>query len=544
VVLPFDNLGSTEDDYFADGITDAITARLAGIHGLSVISRQSAIQYKKREKDTRQIAQELRVDYVLEGTVQRERPTDLNSRVRIIPQLINASEDTHVWTEIYDDDMSEVFRLQSDLAERVASALDITLLEPERQALQSKPTENLVSYEYYLRGNEYIYKGYTENNIRIAVQMYERAVEMDPTFSSAYAQLSKAHSYMYWHHHDRSKERLDMAKRAADKAFQLTPRLPEAHVAMGYYYYYGYLDYDRALGQFTIARKSLPNDSELLTGMGFVQRRQGKFKEAAETLEKALEFDPLHTITVANLGETFMMLRQYEKAERILDMAISQSPDWHLSYSWKAILYLLAEGRTDKARKVLEKGLEHISLPEMSFFITLITLDVYDGKYQEALGKLSDISESTDDQYFFIPNALRRAEIYSYMNKEELAKKYYDEAQNILEARIQERPKDERFHSSLGIAYAGLGRKDKALREGRLAVEMLPVSKEAMRGLSRIKDLARIYVMTGEYNAAIDQLAFLLNRPSKMSVHLLQLDPTWDPLHDHPRFKKLLESDK
>jgi len=511
---------------------------------LGVISRHSAMRYKDMKKDLQQISRDLRVDYVLEGTVQRARPSDPNSEVRIIPQLIRASDDTHVWAETYDSNMKDVFHIQSDLAERVASALDITLLEPERQALRSKPTENTEAYEYCLRGNEYIYRGYTENNIRIAIQMYEKAVGLDPTFALAYAQLSNAHVDMYWYHYDRSEQRLAMAKQAVDKALELDHDLPEVYIALGWYYYHGDLDFSRALEQFVFARKSQPNNSELLTGIGFIQRRLGKFEQAAETLEKALEFDPLHTITVANLGETLMMLRQYEKAERILDMAISQSPDWDLSYSWKAMLYMLAEGHTDKARTVLKKAQEYISSPNLSFLITLITLDVYDRKYQEALDKLSELSESTDDQYFFVPNALRRAQIYDYMNEKELAKEHYDEARIILEARIKERPEDERFHSSLGIAYAGLSRKEDALREGRLAVDILPVSKDAMRGLSRVEDLARIYVMTGEYDPAIDQLAFLLDRSSKISVPLLRLDPAWSPLRNHPRFKKLLESKK
>jgi len=189
VVLPFENLGPAEDGYFAAGITDAITARLAGIRGLGVISPQSAMQYKGREKSSRLIGKELGVDYILEGTVQRERPSDTTSRVRIIPQLIRASDDRHVWADTYDNDMSEVFRVQSDLAERVAQALDVTLLEPERRALASRPTENIEAYEYYLRGNEYSYRSVLENDKRIVIQMYEKAVELDPTFALAYAQL-------------------------------------------------------------------------------------------------------------------------------------------------------------------------------------------------------------------------------------------------------------------------------------------------------------------------------------------------------------------
>lgn len=250
VVLPFENLGPAEDEYFAAGITDAITARLATIHGLAVISRQSAMQYKKREKTAQQIANELRVDYILEGTVQRERPSDPNSRVRIIPQLIKASNDTHVWAQAYDNDMSEVFRVQSDLAERVAQALDITLVERERRALQSRPTENMEAYDYFLRGSEYRHRSEGENDCKIAIQMYERAVELDPKFALAYAQLSRSHAIMYWHYYDRTGERLGMAKKAVDRALQLAPDSPETHFALGHYYYHCQSDWDRALEEF------------------------------------------------------------------------------------------------------------------------------------------------------------------------------------------------------------------------------------------------------------------------------------------------------
>ncbi|GAJ05050.1 unnamed protein product, partial [marine sediment metagenome] len=203
VVLPFENLGPAEDEYFAAGITDAVTARLAGIHGLGVISRQSAMQYKKREKNIKQIAKELGVDYILEGTVQREHPSDPTSRVRIIPQLVRAFDNTHVWAQTYDNDMNEIFRVQSDLAEQVALALDITLIEPERRLMASRPTENMEAYDYCLRGNEYN-RSYLENDVMIAIRMYDKAVELDPTFAIAYARLSSAHVQMYWFYYDRS----------------------------------------------------------------------------------------------------------------------------------------------------------------------------------------------------------------------------------------------------------------------------------------------------------------------------------------------------
>jgi serine/threonine protein kinase/tetratricopeptide (TPR) repeat protein len=545
VVLPFENLGPVEDEYFADGITDAITARLAVIRGLGVISRQSAMQYKKREKNTRQIAKELNVDYILEGTVQRERPSDPTSRVRIIPQLIRASDDRHVWADTYDNDMNEVFRLQSDVAERVAQALDITVLEPERRALHSRPTENIEAYDYYLQGNEYFYRSLLESNFRIAIGMYEKAVELDPKFALAYAQLSRTHLDMYWFHYDHSELRLATAKEAVDKAFQLNPNLPEVHLALGHYYYYARLDYEHALEQFGIARKSQPNNSEILSYIGFVQRRQGKFEEALANIKKACELDPLSCYIAYEVALTFELLREYPQAERYYDRSILLSPDWPMPYAWKAQLYLLWEGKTEKARAVLQEGFENIKSTENFEIVDwLVDIDVLDGNYQGALDRLSLKSEDVDNLNYFIPNAQRYALIYRYMNKNKLANKYYDEARSFLKSKVEEDPEDARFHSSLGIAWAGLGHKEDAIREGKLGVKLLPVTKEAMRGLWRVEALAKIYVMVGEFDAAIDQLEFLLSRPGWMSIPLLRLDPAWAPLRNHPRFKKLTESDE
>jgi serine/threonine protein kinase/Tfp pilus assembly protein PilF len=553
VVLPFENLGSTEDEYFTNGITDAITARLANIHGLGVISRQSAIQYKKTEKDARQIAKELLVDYILEGTIQRERSSDPTSRIRIIPQLIKASEDTHMWTEIYDDDMSEVFQLQSDVAEQVAQALDITLLQAERHTLVSRPTENMEAYEYYLRGEDYFHRSHLESDKRIAISMYEKAVELDPKFALAYARLSDVHRHMYWFYYDRSNARLAMTKQAADKALELDPELFEAHIILGMYFYHCHLDYERALEQFAIAQKSQSNKWDLFQGIGLVQRRQGKFEQALANQKRASELNPLSHLTTSEVGTTLMYLRKYKEAESYYDRAISMAPDLSFAYYSKAWMHLCSEGSTEKAQAVLSEALHNIKSAENSSIVKLlIIIDVFDRNYQEALDRLSsepqdiDNQEYIDDREYFIPNALLYARIYACMNKEELAKNYYDEARSILKSKIQLHPEHARFHSALGIANAGLGHKHKeeAIREGKLAVEILPVSKEAMRGPYRLEDLARIYAMVGEHDEAIEQLEDLLSIPGLISIPLLQLDPAWDPLRNHPRFQKLLRESK
>jgi len=544
VVLPFENLGPADDEYFATGITDAITARLAAIHGLGVISRQSAMQYKKTEKTARQIADELQVDYILEGTVQRERPSDPNSRVRIIPQLIKASNDTHVWAppQPYDNEMSEVFRVQSDLAEQVAQALHVTLIERERRALWSRPTENMEAYDYYLRGKEYWHRGYAKQNWTVAIQMFERAVELDPKFALAYAHLSRCHAALYWDRHDPTAERLELAKRAADRALELAPDLPEAHWALGHYYYRAHLDYDRALEQFAIAQKDLPNDSDLLTGIHYVQRRQGKFEEALANIKRASELDPLSNIIAFDLASMFTWMRNYPEALRCLDKAISLAPDLPEAYGRKASLYLRWEGSTKNARAVVEEALKRVASPEQFRISWQIAFAVYEGDYPKALDALSLKAEDIDDLDDFVPRAMRYASIYTYMNEKERAKERYDEGRKDLLARVQQQPDDSRFHSALGIAYAGLGRKDDAIREGRMGVNLLPTTKDAIRGYSRAVDLARIYVMVGESDLAMDQIEFLLKIPGDLSIPLLRLSPAWAPLREHPRFKKLLET--
>jgi serine/threonine protein kinase/tetratricopeptide (TPR) repeat protein len=541
-VLPFENLGSAEDEYFADGMTEELMARLASIEGLGVIARTSAMQYKNTDKSIKRIGEELGVEYILEGTVRWQRAAEGPSRVRVTPQLIRVSDATHLWADVYEKDMADIFQVQSDIAEQVVEALGITLLEPERRVLESKSTDNLEAYDYYLRGNDYLfYRGYAD--ARIAAQMYEKAVELDSTFALAYAQLSRAQTDLYWFYYDRTTECLARAKIAVDKALQLDPDLPEAHLALGWYHYHGYLDYEQALEQFAIVQKQQPNNADLLLGIAAVQRRQGKFEQAIINFKKASELDPRSSQLAFNAGETYALMRYYTQAEPYFDHAISLTPDWPLPYVYKALLYLSWHGSTEKARAILKKASHSIGSADHPLSVLdLVLLDLLDRKYQEALDRLSFASsEAFEAQFYYIPKAQLYAGIYGLMDRPQLERANYDAARSILEIKIKQRPEDARLHGSLGIAYAGLGRKQEAIREAEKAVELLPVSKEAYRGCFRVKDLAHVYVMVGEYDAAIDRLEFLLSFPGWISIPLLRLDPIWDPLRDHPRFQKLLE---
>ncbi len=541
VVLPFENLGDPDDEFFADGMTEEIRVKLTTIGQLGIIGRTSSILYKNNNKTIKEIGKELGVDYVLEGTIRWQKPLGGSSRIRVTPQLLKVSDGTNLWANVYEKEMNDIFLVQSDIAERVAAALDIALLDSERQSLITEPTANMEAYQYYLLGNNYFHGSYDKQDILTSIEMFEKAVELDNTFAIAYAQLSVSLSNLYWFYYDRTEETLAKAKETADLALSLNPDLSEAHWALGMYYYHCLLDYEHALEHLGIAQKNQPNNSLFITSIGMVQRRQGKFMECLANLKKAFGLDPKSYENALNSADTYSLVRLYPDAERSFDLAISISPEISRPYVYKAWLYLCWMGNTENAREVMENVPKEIT--HTGFFFPAWTLiDVIDGNYQKALGRLSsESSEFFETQFYFIPKAQLYAQINGLMNQTQLEKAYYDSARKILKAKILERPEDSRLHSALGIAYAGLGQKKAAILSAKKAVDLLPVSKEAYRGTFRVKDLAHVYVMVGEYDAAVEQLKFLLSIPSWMTQKLLRIDPIWDALLSHPSFKKIAE---
>ncbi|MBA7643542.1 hypothetical protein ES703_51273 [subsurface metagenome] len=535
VVLPFENLGLPEDEYFAAGITEEITSRLAALHGLGVISRSSAIRYKKTDKTHKEIGEELGVDFVLEGTVRWDRSPEGKGRVRVTPQLIRVSDDTHLWSDRYDRELKDIFAVQSDIAEQVIRQLDITLLEPERRTLKAKPTDNLDAYQAYLRGINYVRRTYYfEEDLRLAVQMFERAVEFDPNFALAFAGLSEALSTLIHYRWDLTEENKARARAAADRALELQPELPEGHLALGKYYYSCHREYGKALEELAIAENSLPNDSQIPFIMGAVLRRQGNFEEAVSYFKRAFELSPQNANVLGEISTIFQTLRRYSEAEYYLNRAISIAPDQTANYRMKAWNYWL-QGSLEKARATLE---QRPKKADPYLIEILINQELFERDYKAALELLSsEFIEYKEGQ-----KALGTGFVYQLLNEPELARSSYDSARILLEKRAREFPDNPEFHRLLGIAYAGLGRKEEAIREGKLAVEVYPVSKDALDGPRNVLYLAEIYVMVGEYDAALDKIEYLLSIPYQyLSVPLLQIDPIWDPLREHPRFKRLLE---
>jgi TolB-like protein/Flp pilus assembly protein TadD len=482
-VLPFKNLGLQEDEYFADGITEEITSRLSEIKQLGIIGRTSADLYKNTEKSIDQIGDELGVDYLLEGSVRWEKLPGEESRIRVTPQLIKVSDGTDIWTKRYDAILESVFDLQSDIAEKVAKALDITLLGTEQKSISQKPTDNLEAYDYYLRGNLYYNQGDVLENFRIAEIMFQKAVELDSNFVLAYTRLAQVNVFFYWYYWDRTDNRLRKSKYYIDKALEINPDLPEIYMALGNYYYHGFLNYERALYEFDKGLKINPNYEEILEFIGAVKRRQGKFEEAISYMIKSLELDPLRVTSLELISSTYILIKKYEEAEKYSDRAISIIPDFGSLYEDKAKVHIFRNGNVNKAYKILKNCLDIVTKEKEDVVKWLVQVQIFSGKYEEALKTLTDeSSEVFEGQFIFLPKSQLLAIIHGLINNKSLENANYDSARAVIKSELEKLPDDDRLHSALGLVLAGLGKKEEAIKEGKLAVKLIPVTKEAWRG--------------------------------------------------------------
>ncbi len=391
---------------------------------------------------------------------------------------------------------------------------------------------NPAAYQAYLRGLSYSEGEVKEENIRLAVAMFEKAVELDPDFAAAYAELSRAQSFTYFTL-DHTAERLAKSKAALDRAFELKPGLAEGHMALGFYYYRGLRDYDRAVRELKIAQKTLPNNKAILGGLGIIYWRKGRFEEALATEKKLLALDPQNTLTAYTIADICAQMRKYAEAQRYYDLSISLGPDQENVYLGSALNHISWKGDTKSAREVLNRA----PVKRSSGFVTgQFYLELLDRRYVEALNRLS--SPNMDPLQRLVLQGI----LNGYLKNPERARACFDTARKQLEEELKSKPEDYELHIWLGLAYAGLGRKEDAIREGKRAVELVPVSKDAIYGPDAIQYLAFIYVLVGEKDAALDQIEYLLSIPSSLSVSLLRIEPRWDPLRNEPRFRKLTQA--
>jgi TolB-like protein/Flp pilus assembly protein TadD len=538
-VLPFQNLSAGgPHTYFAGGLHDELLTQLANVAALKVISRTSVMGYAGTMKPLKQIADELGVGTVVEGTVQVE-----GERLRVTVQLIDAATDEHLWAERYDRTLNDAFAIQSEVAQRIVAAVGTALTRAEQGRLAAVPTANAEAYRLYLQGREYAARpGVLRQDRETAQRLYERALGLDPSFALAHAALSQVHGETYWWRYDPSMARAARQREEAETALRLAPDLPQAHLAMGLAHYWGRRDYRRALDEFATALKGLPNDAELWLWMGTVHRRLGNWEEVFAAFEKAVQLDPRNADVFWNLGGiTYDLTHRYADAVRAFDKALVLAPDLHLAAVYRGRAYVCWRGQLDTLRAVLGRVPRDAELGAMGSAAAqraelLLWERDANGLLQELQGARVPVFET---QHFFLPSALYAAWAHR-LRGDEAARAAFDSARALLDSVMKELPDDWRVHVARGLALTGLGRRDEALREASWLQRSEVYRKDVLSGPILAEYRALILAQAGDAEAALDEIERLLAGPSWLTVHTLRLNPGWDPIREHPRFKVLL----
>lgn len=541
VVLPFENLGKPEDAFFADGLTEEITKDLASLSALQVISRTSALHYKGANKPLSEIGKELKVDYVLEGTVRWAAGRGGRPRVRITPQLIRVADDAHVWADAFEREVKDIFDVQAEISHRVIGRLGVTLLPEEKRTLRRAPTGNLEAYRAYLRGLDIRNQPfYSEDHIRQAVPMFERAVELDPDFAEAWAELSQTHSYLAFNA-DPSPGRVEKARQALDHAIMLAPDLDAVRLAQAYFAYRCLVDFQGAYVQLTAAARRSPNNPEILQALGLVLRRRGRLAEAIDALQRSFSLDPRTVKLAWAIAETQGALRDYEQADISYTQAISLAPDQPAYWEGKALNRLAWTGDLDEARAILDESpvARHPQLMPIS-----VQLDLYRRDYNQALARIAAARMQE-----IMPQAENRVAILAALARERRgdhsgARAVAEANRATLEDRVARFPNEAFYRAYLAVALAQLGRRDEALLEADKAVRQ--ERNDAFTGPRLVEIQAMVDALLDRRREAVGRLARLLAMPYQrpISVTDLQRNPVWDSLRDDPGFKALLRQSR
>jgi serine/threonine-protein kinase len=456
--------------------------------------------------------------------------------------LINANNDEHLWAEDYDRDLTDVFAIQTDLAQKIAAALQAKLSPNEKARLDHRPTQNPEAYLLFVQAHDTANRAEMFHDTSLKAEpLFEQAIKLDPNFAAAFAGLSMVESWVY-HNSDPVPSRREKARVHADEALRLQPDLPEAHLALGFCYYYGDRDYERALAEFDIARRGLPNESQAYLAIGAIQRRQGKWAESNANLEKAATLDPKNTTVLLNLCFSYIAQRNFETADQLLDRAIAASPQAFQLRALKGFMAVLWKGDLGAAEKVFpstptENDPEGLITWARTFILTL------ERKFPEALQVLERfrgeamLTTTTAPA----PKALLQGLIHRLQGDKTKAQPELEHARLISEKLLREAPEDSARHAQHGRILAALGQKQEAIAEGKRAVELLPESQDALDGPQATAALAEIYACTGEFDEAFRLLDHLFSVPSNLTVPILKLDPGWDPLRKDPRYQALID---
>jgi serine/threonine protein kinase/Flp pilus assembly protein TadD len=549
-VLPFENLGDSAEAYFADGVANDLRTKLAQVQGLQVIARGSSNEYRNTTKTQQQIARELGVDYLLTATVQWEKIAGSASRVRVSPELVDVRPG-HVpqarWGQQFDAAMTDVFQVQADIAGQVAQALNVAFGDSTKRELAARPTQSLPAYDAFLRG-EAATQGMTVLDpalLRQGIAAYEQAVALDSTFVKAWAQLSRALSYLYSSLAATSATE-EAARRAAQRARILSPLRPEGYQALGAYYGYVLADKPRAYAADSTALALDPGNADLLWAVGFDEHTLGRWEAARAHLEQAVRLNPRSSITTHQLGLLLVCLRQYSEAERVLDHALQLMPADLIVRADRAVV-ALAQGDLAHARAIINAAPKEVDptalVASVANYLDLVW--VLDDAQQQLLLRLTPSAFDNNRANW----GIARAQTYAVQGNPAKARVYADSARLAFEQQLDGSPKPSssmvstfyaQQHAFLGLALAYLGRKTAAIREGQRGVALSPISRDAFVGPYVQLQLARIYLVVNEPEKALDQLEPLLKMPYYPSPGWLKIDPNFAPLRGNPRFERLV----
>jgi TolB-like protein/Flp pilus assembly protein TadD len=544
-VLPFENLSDEKQNaYFADGVQDEILTDLAKIADLKVISRTSVMQYRDTTKrNLREIGQQLGVAHVLEGTVQREA-----DKVRVNTQLINARTDAHEWAENYDRPLTDVFAIQSEIAKAIADQLQAHLSPVEKAAIAQPPTNDVVANDLYVRAaafddmsNDPGAKGY----LLEGVSLLEQALRRDPDFLLAQCLLSEIQSDLYWFGFDHTPERLDASHKALQQAERIQPDAGEVHLQKGIYAYHGFRDYDQALAEFELARKSLPNSSKLYLYLGVIDRRQSRWDDAIKNLNRAVELDPRNFLTVEEAAFTAGGLGHSAEATRLLRRAIELSPKDYFARMQLAMIPYFDRGDLEPLRVQLaafEKEGAEATANAAQTFLTYALAKRDPAAAAQALTFIPAEGSIYETTNFLMPRDWFVGLVARTFGDTKEAKRAFTAARAIEAKIVQAQPDYAPAWSLLGMIDAGLGDKADAITEGKRACELLPVSKDSWEGPIYVTNLALIYAWVGEKDLAFEQLGSSVRTPGGITYGELKMDPQWESLRQDPRFQELLKS--
>jgi len=538
-VLPFDNYSTAEDDqYFSDGVTEVITANLAKIGGLKVISRTSVMEYKNTTKKLKEIAEELGVAHILEGSIQR-----IGDNIRIVGQLINTETDEHIWAETYDGKIDDIFMMQSDVALKIGKALKAKISDESTSLIVKKPTENIQAYELYLKALDLIRFSEQEDLVKKAIQYLTLAIDLDDQFVDAYALLGDGHLISYWFNFDRSPERLKLANNAIKYAKKLNPNHPSVLKADGSYYYYGFRNYAKALIQYEKARSIAPGDTDVWARIGWINRRIGEWDEAITHLEESKELNPRSGDSYFQLGTTYGLVGDYNNAVKYFRKTIELDPT-HIDAYINLSDYLMYDLNDDKsAIEILEQDLIWTESPGKK--ILLIDYYIRKSEFDKALKLAESFNKDIIPFLAFIKvRTTLIGLVYKFSGNTQKAEHYFTRSIDLLQEELKINQNNYAILLSLGENYAYLDKAEEAIRYGKRSVEILPVTKDAFFGPNVLSRLGLIYTILGKEDEAIDIFDQVTSSPAGFTIGYLNKHPYFSQLRNNLRFKKILEKNK